>query len=144
MSDLNRVTMMGRLARPVELKYTQSGTAIGKSAIAVNVWDGTEEKGHFFNITVWGMTAERMAEYVGKGQRVAIEGSMRQNIWEKDGVKHYDVFINVQQFYFADSKKDGDAQPAAAPASSFEQEAPPETEVVDPFLSDLDDDEIPF
>jgi single-strand DNA-binding protein len=99
MTDINRVTLIGRLTRDAELKFTQAGQAVGKFSVAVNrnrkVGEQWEEEVHYFDAVLWGRTAESLNQYLVKGKQVAIDGELRQNRWEQDGQKHSRVEIAV-------------------------------------------------
>lgn len=89
MADINHVVLVGRLTRNAELKYTNSGGAVSKFSIAINQRRKKDEQwvdeAHFFDIVLWGRTAESLNQYLVKGKQVGIEGQLRQNRWEQDG-----------------------------------------------------------
>ncbi len=93
MASFNRVILVGNLTRDVELKYLQSGTAVGEFGLAINdrrktaAGDWVDET-VFVDITLWGRTAEIAGEYLQKGSPVLIEGRLRYETWEKEGKKH--------------------------------------------------------
>jgi single-strand DNA-binding protein len=100
MSDLNRVTLIGRLARDGELKYTNGGTAVLNFSIAVGKSippkdGGTEWKTQtsFFDAVLFGQTAERKKGMMTKGRQVAIDGELQQDKWEHEGTMHYRVKV---------------------------------------------------
>ncbi len=164
--DINHVVIVGRLTKDPELTYTQSGTAVCRFAIAVNrssssSRDNQEGNTNFFNVVAWNKTAEICGEYLSKGRQVAIDGRLQQRRWEgADGVKRNTVDIvatNVQFFGPARSTQGQYSQEepasfvgdsAADRSAESEQQAPlavnESVEERDPFLSELDDDEIPF
>ena len=98
----NRVTLLGNLTRDVESRYLQSGTAIGKTAIAVTrkfkTADGTpNEKTLFIEITFWGKLAEVANQYLHKGSKVLIEGSLELEQWQdQNGQNRYKHSISVE------------------------------------------------
>ena len=100
---MNNLMLIGRLTRDVELKYLDNGTAVGKFGLAV---DGYKDKTNFFDIQVWGKTAEHCAEYIGKGRLVGIAGELKQERWEKDGQKRSKVIVNARNVKFLDYKDD--------------------------------------
>jgi len=109
MTDLNHVTLIGRLTRDAELKYTQAGTACTTFSIAVNKSykkdDTWEERVHFFNCTIWGKYGESMQKHLVKGKQIAIEAELNHNPWtDKNEVRHNDVVL--KQFLIGQSKKD--------------------------------------
>ena len=83
----NRVVLLGHLTRDIELRYLQNGTAIGKTAIAVTKKftnsDGSKgEKTCFVDITFWGKTAEVANQYLRKGSKLLVEGSLEFEQWQ--------------------------------------------------------------
>ena len=106
MTDLNHVIEIGRLTRDIserDFTYTTGGTARLNLSIAVNrsekrngAW---KDKVSYFDVTVWGKTAENIKAYLHKGKQIAVDGYLDQQRWEKDGVKYSKVVIiadNVQ------------------------------------------------
>jgi single-strand DNA-binding protein len=89
MADVNHVVLVGRLTRNAELKYTNNGSAVSKFSIAINQRrkkdDQWVDESHFFDIVLWGKTAESLNQYLVKGKQVGIEGQLRQNRWEQEG-----------------------------------------------------------
>ena len=99
MNDLNNVTLIGRLTRDAELRYSSGGMGICKFSIATNRSvkknDRWVDEASFFDCTVFGKTAENIRQYLTKGQQVCISGELVQNRWEKDGRQMSRVEINV-------------------------------------------------
>lgn len=96
-SDINSVIIVGRLTRDVELKYMNNGSAVASMSIAVNrskkEGDQWVSEAHFFDVSYFGKGAEAVKPYLTKGKQIAIQGSLRQNRWEKDGQKQSRVVI---------------------------------------------------
>lgn len=87
---MNRVFLIGRLVGSASLKYTQTGKPISTFAIAVNKFyknDNGEKQEivSYFDITLYGKTAETLQQYLLKGKQVGIDGELKQDRWEKDG-----------------------------------------------------------
>jgi single-strand DNA-binding protein len=86
MSDLNRVTIVGRLTRDAELKYTSGGMAVCKFSIAVNrkKKNGDEwvDEASFFDIVLWGRQGEAINQYLVKGKQIGVDGELRQERWQ--------------------------------------------------------------
>ena len=84
--DLNHVSIIGRLVRDPEIRYTPSGTPVTKFSIANNVsfTVNNEKKDYvnYFDINVWGNQAVNCEKYLKKGSQVAIVGNIRQNRWD--------------------------------------------------------------
>ena len=111
---MNKVMLIGRLTRDVEMKTTQSGTSVAKFGLAVSrklAKDG-EQQADFINIVAWNKTAEFCEKYFRKGQQVAVCGRIQTGSYDKEGVKIYTTDVISEDVYFADSKKEGQA-PAA-------------------------------
>ena len=99
MTDINRVFLVGRLTRDAELRFTTAGTPVGKFSLAVNrskkSGDKWDEEVNFFDIVLWGKTAEALSKYLIKGKQVAIDGELRQSRWEQDGQARSRVEIHA-------------------------------------------------
>ena len=106
MTDLNHVIEIGRLTRDIserDFGYTTGGTARLNLSIAVNRSEKRngqwQDKVNYFDVTVWGKTAENIKAYLHKGKQIAVDGYLDQQRWEKDGQKFSKVVIiadNVQ------------------------------------------------
>ena len=142
MTDLNHVALIGRLTRDAELKYTSSNLAVCKFSIANNQRrkrDNTwTDEAHFFDITLWGKTAESLHKYLVKGKQVAIDGQLRQSRWEKDGQTRSRVEINATNIQLLGGSG-GQAPPAGPAESSYGESAPESGGGGDTF-----EDDIPF
>lgn len=106
---MNKWTGTGRLTRDNDLSYSTSGTAYLKNGIAV---DRRGEGTDFFNLTVFGKSAEAFDKYLKKGSKVVIEGHLQSDSYtNKEGKKSTSVSIIVDEWEFGEGKKDsGDTQ----------------------------------
>lgn len=118
---MNKFYMTGRLVEDAEIRYTtgEKTTAIARFRFAVSrkfAKENDEVKADFFNCVAFGRIAETFEKCkVGKGTKLLIEGEVRNDNYEKDGVKHYGTQILVNSFEFCESKGTADAgtqQPA--------------------------------
>ena len=149
--DTNLVVLTGRMTRPLELKYSQSGMAVGSFGLAVQGYKKDaprdEQPVHFFDVTVFGKTAEIVAEHAGKGYRLMVLGSLSQDRWEdkNTGVQRSRVKVLARQVELWFGKKATTGQEAAGeePQAHPEEEPQADPEFGKP-LSELDDDQIPF
>ena len=103
MTDLNSVTLIGRLTNDCQLAYTQSGMAINSFSIAVNrtrqSQNGKIDEVSYFEVKLFGKIGETLKPYLVKGKQIAVNGSLVQSRWEQDGQKRSKVEIiadNVQ------------------------------------------------
>lgn len=126
MANFNRVFLIGNLTRDIELRYTQGGTAIAKTGIAVNrKWepkDGGEikEEVTFVDLTCFGAGAEVLNEHVGKGSPLFVEGRLHYSTWTTDaGDKRNKLEVIVQTFQFLGGKRgDGGGKIGVGTAST--------------------------
>ena len=98
MASYNRVILMGNVTRDIELRYTTSGMAVTEVGLAVNDRRKNQagewvDEANYFDITMFGRTAEIAAEYLSKGSPVFIEGKLKYDTWEKDGQKRSKVHV---------------------------------------------------
>lgn len=113
---MNKVIESGRLTGDPHVRYTagSNSTCVADFNIAVNrkfKRDGAPEA-DFFNCTAFGKTAESVEKFLTKGTKVIITGSIQNDNYEKDGVRHYQVKIIVDDWEFAESKKAAGEEPA--------------------------------
>ena len=168
---INKVMLIGNLGRDPETRYAQSGSAVTRFSIATSEsWRDKasgemQERTEWHNVVCFARLAEIAGEYLRKGSKVYIEGSLRTSSWEADGQKKYRTEVNARELQMLDSRGGADASgmggtsnaPAGAPAQSgapsgFEnQQAQPNAgnaALADsaPTLSDDTDfeDDIPF
>ncbi|MDK2829086.1 MAG: single-strand DNA-binding protein [Clostridium butyricum] len=112
---MNKVVQIGRMTKDAELKYLPgSGTAVANFSIAVDDGFGDNKKTFFFNIVVFGKSAEAVVNYTHKGSKVAVIGKLTTRTWDaQDGTKRYATEIVADSFggiEFLDSKSDNQNQ----------------------------------
>ena len=94
---MNKIIFNGNLGKDSELTMAKNtGKAILKFSVAVAKGYKKEDGTNWFNCVMFGDRAEKLAQYLTKGTKVIIEGSVQLGNYEKDGVKHYttDIFVN--------------------------------------------------
>lgn len=123
---LNRITIMGRLVRDPELKYTASNTAVTSFTLAVER-DFGEKKTDFIDCVAWKQTAEFVCNYFHKGSLAVASGRLQLRDWEdQNGNKRRNAEVVADSIYFGESKRTDDSKP------TFTE------------LSNEDDGELPF
>lgn len=103
---MNVFNGIGRLTKDVDMKYTQSGTAVARFTIAINRPFKNENGNYeadFINCVAFGKRAETIAQYARKGHRIGITGSIMTGSYEKEGQKVYTTDVNVTGFTFLES-----------------------------------------
>ena len=89
---MNHVTLIGRLTKDPEVRYTQSGTPVGTFTLAVDrrVQKDKPKEADFIPCVVWGKTADVVGNWCKKGKQVGIEGRIQVRSYDaKDGSKRY-------------------------------------------------------
>ena len=158
---LNRIIIMGRLARDPELRRTQTGTPVASFRLAVDrdFKDKTtgERSTDWIDVVAWRQTAEFVSRYFTKGRMAVVEGRLQMRDWtDKDGNKRTSAEVVADNVYFGDSKRDGEtggysggysqggySGGYSAPAAPSGYGAPPADGDQFAELSD-DDGELPF
>ena len=137
---MNKVTLMGRLTKDPDTRYTQNtNTLVSSFTIAINrrfVRQGEERQADFIPVVAWSKLGEFCSKYFKKGQQVGIIGRIQTRNWEDDNkVKHYVTEVIAEEAYFADSKREQDG----SFENTFGNEVASNTE-----FSTASDDDLPF
>lgn len=117
MPNYSKTILIGHLCRENDIKYSQSGMAILKNAIAVTKKSKDKEKTMFLDITVFGKTAELVNTYCKKGSAILVEGELELEQWDdkQTGAKRSKHSLNVNNVQFMDSRggkgKSSDPEP---------------------------------
>ena len=134
MTDLNHVVLIGRLTRDLgsderSFAYMQNGQARANVSIAVNrskkEGDQWVEEVSYFDVTIWGKTAENLKPYLTKGKQICVEGHLKQDRWEKDGQKFSKVSIIADQVQLLGGKSDLNNSGTSTYAQQYEEQQNP-------------------
>lgn len=146
MSGVNKVILLGRLGKDVELKYAPSGEAYANLSIATSdIWfdkDGNrQEATEWHNVTAWKKNAENCAKYLKKGDSLFVEGKIKTRSWEDKNTKEkkYATYIEMREMSFVDNGNRG-GQQQSQPQQQQQQQRPAQQKPV--TAANLD--EIPF
>lgn len=107
---MNHVTLIGRLTKDPEVRYTQQGTAVGTFTLAVDrrVMKDKPKEADFIPCVVWGKTAEVVGNWCKKGKQVGVEGRIQVRSYDaKDGSKRYVTEVIVSELELLGSKNEG-------------------------------------
>lgn len=133
-TDLNKVILIERLTRDLgsneyDFAYLSNGTAKAVVSIAVNrsVKRGEEWSSDvsYFDVTIWGKTAENLKPYLIKGKQIAVEGYLKQDRWEKDGQRFSKITVIAESVQLLGGKSENDGsnngnyQNNAVPQNTF-------------------------
>ena len=139
---LNKVFVMGRLARDPELRRTQNGTAVASFTLAVDRdYKGAsgERETDWIDCVAWRQSGEFVSRYFTKGRMAVVEGRLQIRDWtDNSGNKRRSTEVMVENIYFADSKN---AKPGEAATERTPNPAPPPKQE----YTDIDEqEELPF
>lgn len=147
---LNKVILIGRTTREVELRRTSSGTAVATFTLAVDnrfVLKDGKPSTDFISCVAWANTAETMEKYVRKGALIAVEGRIQtRNYDNKDGNRVYITEVVVENMRMLESRGDRSStnnnldnyEPASSSRDMNNEVESPEIEY------NISDDDLPF
>lgn len=155
---MNIVALIGRLTRDPELKFGQSGKAYVKFSLAVDkpFQKGENKEADFINCAAFNKTAELIGEYLRKGSKVAVNGSLAMNRYEVNGEKRTTYEVLVNNVEFLDSKgtgsNSGGEYSAPAPKQDYSSQQPKQNYSApsnaptggNSYNDDFSDDDFPF
>ena len=107
--SINHVTLLGRVGADPELRSTKSGTAVVQLRLATDRYSKSNEttETDWHSVVVWGKTAEAVARYVAKGDRVHVTGRLQQHSWQTDsGERRSRAEVHASEVIFLDSRSD--------------------------------------
>ena len=163
---LNHITIMGRLTRDPELRYTQSQTPVASFTLAVDRdfggRDGGEKQTDFIDCVAWRSTAEFVSKYFAKGSMAVVSGRLQIRDWtDREGGKRRSAEVVVDNMYFGESKRGNEgassynssygnsnggynSSPAPAPSYGGGYSAPAAAPASDFAMLEDDDAQLPF
>ena len=121
---MNQITLIGRAGRDPEVRYFESGSNVANLTLAVNAFK-RDDPPEWFNLEIWGKTAQIAADYVRKGSQIAVTGRIRTERWtdKATGQERSKPVVVVDRLELLGSKRDQPEPPGNAP---------------------IDDEEVPF
>ena len=145
---INNVTLIGRLTKDVELKYTPANQAVAQFTLAVNRTfknANGERESDFINCVIWRKSAENFANFVKKGALIGITGRIQTRNYENaQGQRVYTTEVVAESFQMLESRNQQQGQQQAQPQQATQQQA----KQPDPFSGgtpmSLNDDSLPF
>lgn len=141
MTDINHIVIIGRLTRDCDFGYITTGTARTNISVAVNEsrkgQNGWTDYPNYFDVTIWGKTAENLKPYLTKGKQVAIDGHLHQDRWEKDGQRNSRVLIIADKVELGGGREEQSAPQQYAPQQASAPEYSQPTLDGDEFPEDI-------
>lgn len=141
--SVNKVILVGNVGRDPETRHLDKGVAVSRFSLATteNYTAKSGEKvsnTEWHNIVAWRGLAEVVEKYVKKGSQLYIEGRLRTNMYEKDGVKHYATEINADTLQLL-GKREGQSELSGQAGQTEQLQT-----VEEPDLSQPEEDDLPF
>lgn len=134
---MNKVILIGRLTKDIELKATESGLQYCQFDMAIDNGkdkDGNSREADFISCTAWDKKAENLSVYVHKGHKLAVEGRIKTDKYQNDkGENRYRTYVLVSNFEFLESK----------PKDNYVPSEPDYLEKTDYTKDDIDDIPLP-
>lgn len=139
---LNNLSILGRVTKPLELRYLQNGTAVLNFDIANSIKVKDNEVTTFLRCVCYGRSAEVINQFVSKGDRVLLQGELRQNSYQdSSGATKTYHYLQVNSFDFIESKNK--EQAPQMPTTQQTKEQKQRADFVKSIIEN-DDDVIPF
>lgn len=132
---MNKVILIGRLTRDPELRFApNTGNAVVRFTLAVNrrKQKDKDQEADFINCVAFGKTAETIAQYLLKGNQIAVEGNIRTGSYDKDGIKRYTTDVFIERFNFIGSNKSNNSNQTS------------DLDEFDDCMTPVDDGDMPF
>lgn len=134
---INNVCLVGRLTRPVDLRYTQNGTAFGSFSLAIDrnyKKESGEKETDYINCVIWRKPAVNLSNFTKKGSLLGVEGRLQTRNYENhEGKKVYITEVLVENFSLLESKAVTEGR-QQAPIDNVEQVQ----------FGEVNDDDLPF
>ncbi len=155
---MNRVILIGRLARDPEMRTTPSGVSMTRFTVAVsrpysasNAQNGNQPQTDFISCIAWRRQAENIAKYCTKGSQVAIEGRIQTGQYDgADGQRRYTTDVVADNTTFLGTRSNSSSNDYSQPMPNYDETSMETTDVsTDPFKDfgeeiALSDDDLPF
>lgn len=139
----NKVILMGRITKDIELKTTPSGLSVTSFSIAVDRPGGKDKERatDFIDCVAWRQTAEFISRFFSKGKAILIEGKLQTRSYtDKNGTAHKVVEVVVDQAAFTGEKRQTDSSPVVQEQSDAE----PTQEAAQELPGEQTTDDYPF
>lgn len=128
MASVSKTILIGNLGRDPEVRYTQNNIPVANFSVATTeswkVGEEWHEETSWHKVTAWRHLAERAEKYLSKGKQVYVEGSIKYDKYEKDGITHHTTEIVASKLLLLGRKDEGEQKftPPAAPVVEEEDD----------------------
>ena len=114
--SLNNVCLVGRVGGEPNVRYFESGSVVCNLTLAVNRNTKNSDQPDWFNLEIWGRTAQVAADYVRKGSQIGISGNLKMEYWNdrSSGAERSKPVVRVNRLDLLGSRKNTEANAGAA------------------------------
>lgn len=121
--SLNLVNLVGRVGGDPDVKYFDSGSVKCRLTLAVDRRSRNDEQPDWFNLELWGKTAEVAANYVRKGSLIGVSGALKLDHWQdrNTGADRSSPVIRVERMELLGSKRDNEANASGGSGGGYEE-----------------------
>lgn len=137
---MNSFNGIGRIVNNLELRNTNNGNSVCQFTIAINEGYGEKERTDFIDCVAWNKRAESICKYCDKGVKVAIEGKLQTDTYEKEGKKIKTTKVLVNEITFIEKIKSTNNEPK----EETKEETDPFAEFAESMKDEDLDDILPF
>jgi single-strand DNA-binding protein len=146
---VNKVILIGHLGKDPEVKYLDQNRAVANVTMATNERytdrNGNKvEQTEWHNLEMWDGLAKIAEQYLKKGSLVYIEGKIKTEEWEKEGVKQRTTRIRVNSMNMLDRASDGSSGNRTESNSASRDDAQHNEAAIDSMVNDRGEDDLPF
>lgn len=108
---LNNVTLVGRVGGEPNVRHFESGSVVCNLTLAVNRNTKNNDEPDWFNLEIWGKTAQIAADYAKKGSLIGISGNLKMEYWNdrSTGASRSKPVVRVNRLDLLGSKRDAEA-----------------------------------
>ena len=148
--SINRVIISGNLTRDAEVRSTKNGSIVTGFGVAVNDRRKNQHTGewedwpNFVDCTIFGTRGEKLAAYLAKGTKVAIEGKLRYTSWDSDGQKRSKIEVVVDELEFMSKRADKHVAVDPADMDDVDAQYAAIPTTLPPVEGSVYDEDIPF
>jgi len=129
---MNKVSLIGNMTRDPEMRYTASGVAVANFGLALNRsykrGDEWDEETTFLECEAWTFVAEQIDRRGKKGCKIAIDGRLKLDEWETDGMKRSKIKVVCERVEIFNVERqpriDSDQEPAQEPKPNNDDDMP--------------------
>lgn len=157
---INRVVLVGRLTRDVEVRKTSTGLSVADFTVACDrrsskSQDGNEKTADFINCTAWRQSADFLGQYAKKGAIIGVDGRLQTSDYERDGQRIYRTVVIADNVRLLESRAQSEARAQQSSSDGYQDSYQPSydaepavDDVVEDFEAgsglDLSNDDLPF